>query len=138
MNEPPCSKPTIVEEEASNDDNDDAPVQQGLHRKPKRDSAIKDQQSTGRKRAAKQYPLYRDQPCEWAKATSESPMGGGKVPIPFGCDNLQQARHHGPDKNTLNNEPGNVHRICHWHHNNWHQLNDADYNWANAGKVLRD
>lgn len=53
--------------------------------------------------------------------------GGGKIPI-VGClDGMQQARHHGPDKNTLNNERGNVHRICHTCHNRWHTLNDPDY-----------
>lgn len=55
-----------------------------------------------------------------------------------GCDNLQQCRHHGPDKNTLNNDPGNVHRICHWHHNNWHALNDPDYDWSKAGRNHKD
>lgn len=55
--------------------------------------------------------------------------GGGQKPI-VGCLNgKQQARHHGPDKNTLNNEVGNVHRICHTCHNRWHTLNDDDYVW---------
>jgi len=44
---------------------------------------------------------------------------------------MQEARHHGPDKNTLNNEKGNVHRICHSCHNRWHTLNDEDYIWGN-------
>lgn len=104
----------------------------------KRDSSLKDQQSTGRKRAAKLYPLDRTARCQWSNASGENRMGGGKVPVPFGCNNLQQCRHHGPDKNTLNNEQGNVHRICHWHHNNWHQLNDENYDWANAGKNVKD
>lgn len=56
--------------------------------------------------------------------------GGGTMPI-VGClDGKQQARHHGPDKNTLNNERGNVHRICHTCHNRWHTLNDPDYVWG--------
>jgi hypothetical protein len=37
---------------------------------------------------------------------------------------LQQARHHGPDYNTLNNDPTNVSRICHVCHNRWHAAND--------------
>jgi hypothetical protein len=52
-------------------------------------------------------------------------MGGGPFPVTFGCDNLQSHRHHGPDKNTMNNSDGNVHRICAVHHNNWHAQNDG-------------
>lgn len=93
-------------------------------RSQKRDAALKDQQSTGRKRAARAYPLHRDQPCEWRNKVGQ---GGGNFPIK-GCDNgLQQSRHHGPDKNTLNNEDGNVHRICHTCHNRWHAANDPNY-----------
>lgn len=96
-------------------------------RRNKRDAALRDQQSTGRKRAARLYPLDRNAECEWAGRSS---AGGGEHPIP-GCGvrgstvkGKQQARHHGPDKNTLNNEEGNVHRICHSCHNAWHALND--------------
>lgn len=90
-----------------------------------RDSALKDQQSTGRKRAAKMYPLM-DAPCEWA---NKSNCGGGLKPI-LGClDGLQQARHHGPDKSVTNNEQGNVHRICHACHYRWHAANDLTYDW---------
>lgn len=93
----------------------------------KDDSAIRDQQSTGRKRAAKMYPLDKNAPCEWAMLKN---CGGGKMPI-TGCrDGMQQSRHHGPDKNTLNNEQGNVHRICHTCHNRWHALNDEGYVWT--------
>lgn len=97
-------------------------------RRNKPDAALKDQQSTGRKRAAQLYPLDSEANCEWADASPANPKGGGVNPITVGCENaVQQARHHGPDKNTLNNEPGNVHRICHWHHNNWHARNDPAY-----------
>src|SRR5205809_2598849 len=83
----------------------------------KDDSALIDQQSTGRKRAAKAYPMDPTMLCEWSMKKN---VGGGKNPI-VGClAGLQQARHHGPDKNTLNNEQGNVHRICHHCHNRWH------------------
>lgn len=92
----------------------------------KDDSALRDQQSTGRKRAAKMYPLDPEASCDWKMKKN---AGGGMFPI-VGCLNgLQQARHHGPDKNTLNNERGNVHRICHSCHNRWHTLNDPDYIW---------
>lgn len=97
---------------------------EGWRGKGKRDFKIKDPHSTGRKRAAILFPLDRSEPCEWRNATSGNPMGGGPSPITFGCDNLQSHRHHGPDKNTLNNSEGNVHRICTLHHNNWHSQND--------------
>jgi len=93
-------------------------------RKGKRNATLKDQQSTGRKRAAKLFPLEISSPCEWRNLRN---AGGGKYPI-VGCrTGLQQARHHGPDKNTLNNNEGNVHRICHTCHNRWHARNNAEY-----------
>lgn len=91
------------------------------------DANLKDQQSTGRKRAAKLFPLANGAPCEWR---GKKNCGGGSKPI-VGCfDGTQQARHHGPDKNTLNNEKGNVHRICHTCHNRWHTENDEGYVWG--------
>jgi len=93
----------------------------------KDDSALRDQQSTGRKRAAKLYPLDVEAECDWKMRKN---CGGGTTPI-VGCVNgKQEARHHGPDKNTLNNEKGNVHRICHMCHNRWHTLNDEGYVWG--------
>jgi hypothetical protein len=107
--------------------------------------------SAGRKRAAELYPLDQTKPCEWAGLAN---VGGGKHPI-LGCQpgqGLQKHRHHGPDKDTTNNEPGNVHRICHRCHNYWHAKNDRDYeplphaphaaapvdavNWLAAGNKL--
>ena len=101
----------------------------GSKRRLKRDQSLKDQQSTGRKRAARLYKLDRTAPCEWVGLRLQ---GGGTSPID-GCGlagrpaGKQQARHHGPDKNTLNNEEGNVHRICHLCHNRWHAANDPNY-----------
>lgn len=93
----------------------------------KNDNSLRDQQSTGRKRAAVLYPLNPEANCEWKGLKL---AGGGKQPI-IGCyEGKQQARHHGPDKNTLNNDIGNVHRICHHCHNRWHTLNDEDYEWG--------
>jgi hypothetical protein len=78
------------------------------------------------------YPLDREGDCEWKLQKN---CGGGKSPI-IGCiDGRQEARHHGPDKNTLNNDSGNVHRICHRCHNRWHARNDPDYVW---GSVYND
>lgn len=98
----------------------------GGRRSGKRDAVLKDQQSTGRKRAARLYPLNREAPCEWQ---GKSNCGGGPKPI-VGCQNgLQEARHHGPDKSVSNNEVGNVHRICHSCHYRWHAANDDTYDW---------
>lgn len=96
----------------------------GSWRGGRRNATLRDQQSTGRKRAAALYPLSETESCEWKGLRF---AGGGKYPI-VGCRNgTQQARHHGPDKNTLNNDEGNVHRICHTCHNRWHAKNDPDY-----------
>ena len=92
----------------------------------KDDVNVRDPQSTGRKRAAKLFPLDSSLKCEWSDASEDNPKGGGERPIREGCSNFQQARHHGPDKNTLNNSEGNVHRICHHHHVKWHWDNDEE------------
>lgn len=90
----------------------------------KEDSEVTDPESTGRKRAAQLYPLAKDQPCEWRGLKS---AGGGFNPI-VGCiQGIASNRHHGPDKNTLNNDKGNVHRICADCHNRWHAANDNAY-----------
>jgi hypothetical protein len=92
----------------------------------KDDSALRDQQSTGRKRAAVMYPLDSEADCEWARQFN---CGGNKAIV--GCiDGKQEARHHGPNKNTLDNDAGNVHRICHKCHNRWHATNDEGYVWG--------
>lgn len=85
---------------------------------------LKDPKSTGRKRAAKLYPLDPSAPCEWR---GKKNCGGGKRPI-IGClDGMQKHRHHGPVKDTTRNHEGNVHRICTSCHNHWHELNDLVY-----------
>lgn len=104
------------------------------HQTYKDDSSLRDQQSTGRKRAARWFPLDETKLCEWSMKTN---CGGGPHPITGCAANVQQARHHGPDKNTLNNDKGNVHRICHTCHNRWHTLNDPDYVW-NAVQNLHE
>lgn len=85
---------------------------------------LKDPVSTGRKRAARLYPLDRSNACEWR---GQRNCGGGRRPI-IGClDGFQQHRHHGPVKDTTRNELGNVHRICDDCHVHWHELNDLIY-----------
>lgn len=84
----------------------------------------KDPVSTGRKRAAEMYPISPGMVCEWANLKK---AGGGVVPI-VGCVGRPASdRHHGPDKNTMNNAPSNLHRICDFCHNTWHALNDPYY-----------
>lgn len=90
----------------------------------KADEEVTDPKSTGRKRAAVLYPIADGMVCEWAGLKYAC---GGKFPI-VGClSNPATHRHHGPDKNTLNNDVGNVHRICVHCHNRWHTLNDPVY-----------
>lgn len=93
---------------------------------------ITDITSTGRKRAAMLYPIFENMKCEWAGLKF---AGGGVEPI-IGCDNHiiqpnkgpdKGDRHHGPDKNVINNSPGNVHRICSSCHNRWHAKNNKYY-----------
>lgn len=138
---PTVSVPTITEESVDDDakSNDETrhstrnnsgrgpdTSSRGNTRSGKRDATLKDQQSTGRKRAARLYPLDRESSCEWKNLAN---CGGGTQPI-LGCIlGKQEARHHGPDKSTSNNEEGNVHRICHACHNRWHAANNAEYNW---------
>lgn len=93
-------------------------------------SEVTDVQSTGRKRAAKAYPITEGMKCEWAELKL---AGGGVQPI-IGCPgNVATDRHHGPDKNTLNNTEGNVHRICAICHNRWHTANDPFYGERPSG-----
>jgi len=90
----------------------------------KEPDAITDLESTGRKRAALLYPFMEGMKCEWRNLFN---AGGGVIPI-VGCrSGLATARHHGPDKNTVNNSPNNVHRICADCHNRWHAVNDKFY-----------
>lgn len=97
-------------------------------------SKIGDPYSTGRKRAAVMYPLFKTNPCEWR---GKKNCGGG-TPI-VGCiKGLQQDRHHGPVKNPLRNEPGNVHRICKPCHNRWHEVNDAIYDEKTYDETIHD
>lgn len=88
-------------------------------------SEMRDPVGSGRARAEDLAPIPADYLCEW---TLLSKAGGGPIPI-IGCaGNTATARHHGPDKSTLNNTVGiNLHRICAVCHNRWHALNDPFY-----------
>jgi hypothetical protein len=96
---------------------------------------LKDPQSTGRKRAARLYPIDPEKDCEWQGRKN---CGGGRFPI-IGCvSGKQRDRHHGPVKNTTRNQQGNVHRICKSCHNHWHELNDIPYNELDYGLLPHD
>lgn len=85
---------------------------------------IKDPTSTGRKRAVMIKPIHPGDICEWAWLKE---AGGGVVPI-VGCRGNEATNvHHGPDKDTLNNELENLHKICATCHNRWHTVNDPFY-----------
>lgn len=94
---------------------------------------ITDIKSTGRKRAAMVAPITPGMKCEWAGLRY---AGGGIEPI-IGCDgNILQSgkgrdkgdRHHGPNKNVLDNSVYvNLHRICSRCHNRWHAVNNKFY-----------
>lgn len=111
-----CHSENIPQIESIDDEQDEIKEPKKLN--------LKDPSSTGRKRAARLYPLDRDAPCEWR---GQRNCGGGRFPI-IGCyDGNQQHRHHGPVKRTTRNERGNVHRICDDCHVHWHELNDLTY-----------
>ncbi len=96
---------------------------------------VKDRHSTGRKRAAQLYHIFHGAFCEWRMKKN---CGGGEKPITGCLAGKQEARHHGPVKDTLRNEPGNVHRICTLCHNRWHADNDPIYNEEEYDKTIHD
>jgi hypothetical protein len=96
-------------------------------RRQKDDQAVTDPQSTGRKRAAKLYPLRTETgdpiPCDLANKKSPTLPGYYKVQID-GCGIRQgQSRHHW-SYNTLDNERSNIGLLCHSCHNLIHARND--------------
>lgn len=83
--------------------------------------SVTDLESTGRKRAKLLFPIMEDMPCEWQGLKL---AGGGVVPITGCLKGAAADIHHGPNKSTLGNYVGNVHRICKSCHNRWHSIND--------------
>lgn len=140
-----CYEPVIVDEaevtelwttcccSSKGAEADAAAFVQGVGRPVLEPGDISDIKSTGRKRAAMLYPIYEDMQCEWAFLKN---AGGGIYPI-IGCagNTIKPVkegphaghRHHGPDKNTIENSPGNVHRICARCHVHWHIKNNPTY-----------
>lgn len=92
----------------------------------KDNTLVRDVTSTGRKRAVKIKPIDPANPgiCEWAYLAK---AGGGIEPIVGCAGQPQKAVHHGPDKDTLNNDELNLHAICDHCHNRWHAKNDRYY-----------
>jgi hypothetical protein len=96
---------------------------------------LTDPKSTGRKRQARMYPIQKGQACEWAGKLIRL----ADLPEVVGCINSPATDlHHGPDKNTLNNEKvtwwegpigthENTHLICSDCHNSLHAKHDAFY-----------
>jgi len=86
---------------------------------------MKNAVQAGRARAEDIAPITEGMMCEWAMLRF---AGGGIEPI-VGCEgNEATERHHGPNKSTLDNDPGiNLHRICSKCHNRWHYRNDEYY-----------
>jgi len=73
------------------------------------------------------FPRDASADCEWLgkKFLLES---DGELFV--GCNNgKQDAIHHGPNKDTLVNEVGNVWRVCTRCHNRYHTLIDPTYDW---------
>lgn len=92
-----------------------------------------DPKSTGRKRQARMYPITKGTPCEWA---GKKIVLLGVDAVVIGCINSPATDlHHGPDKNTLNNEKAshgigareNTSIICSDCHNSLHAKHDPLY-----------
>lgn len=94
---------------------------------------MKNPLSAGRRRAGNIMKIPEGYVCEWALLEF---AGGGITPIVGCAGNTAADLHHGPDKGTLNNEPGiNLHRVCEQCHNRWHELNDDYYGPRPAGNI---
>lgn len=90
--------------------------------------------SAGRKRAAADFEINMEAPCDWR---GKANCGGGFIPV-VGCIvGFQVARHHGPDKNTTNNSEENVHLICTPCHNLWHRRNDPEYGQSKCPEGIK-
>jgi hypothetical protein len=99
---------------------------------PRDIGSFDDPKSTGRKRQAEMYPIQKGQACEWASKF----ITLGDLPAIVGCvNNPATDLHHGPDKNTLNNESAsrgvgvldNTWAICSECHNGAHSKHDDFY-----------
>jgi hypothetical protein len=112
---------------------EDEPETTTRTRRLKNDDAVTDQQSTGRKRAAKAFPLKDAEgnriPCDYANMPAPTLPNYMEVQIdgcgvrPGTLPSHAQSRHH-HDYNTLNNERANVALLCHSCHNLLHARND--------------
>lgn len=95
-------------------------------RKQKPNSRLKNPMRTGRLRANSVKPIKPGDTCEWAGLKF---AGGGIVPI-VGClGNAAVTVHHGPDKDWLNNNEENLHKLCKDCHTAYHKFNDPFYDW---------
>ena len=93
-------------------------------RKMKPNSRLKNPMRTGRMRDNAIKPIGPGDKCEWAELKY---AGGGVIPI-VGClGNAATTVHHGPDKDWLNNNEENLHKLCSDCHSAYHKFNDPFY-----------
>lgn len=114
----PCCCPSI---DPAMEDQQSTGTTERLSKRTRRDNVSV---SAGRKRAAADYEIDPNLPCDWRGKLN---CGGGFKPIPGCINGYQTDRHHGPDKNTTNNSDENIHLICKPCHNLWHRRNDPLY-----------
>lgn len=109
------------------EDGEEINVSKGTGRKLKPNSRLRNPARTGRSRANSVKPIKPGDICEWSQLKS---AGGGLVPITGCLNNAAVTVHHGPDKDWLNNEPENLHKICDDCHKAYHKFNDPFYVWV--------
>lgn len=122
----------VVEVEPDRPRYDSGYIHPGAWRFQKNIGEFTDPESTGRKMVKRMYPIGAGVACEWAGKRVLGLPGGTII----GCiNNPATDWHHGPDKNTLNNEKAslgvgaseNVHIICSPCHNLAHAQIDDYY-----------
>lgn len=93
----------------------------GFH---KDDATLKQPARVGRQRANRAKPIKPGDVCEWSELKY---AGGGPVPITGCFRGVAATVHHGPDKDWLNNDLSNLHKICTQCHSMYHIKNDMFY-----------
>ena len=139
-----CRRESVHESSPTGNGNSgDSGMPKASRGRPLKNAAdIEDPHSTWRRRASVEFPLDKEQPCEWLGLKN---VGGGKYPI-VGCvAGKQSSIHHGPVKITIGftdedgtpfdfNREGNLHKVCGRCHNLWHHWNDAPYDASEWSK----
>lgn len=124
--EPVEVKTAIPRTEWDPEDGEELTFSTKTGRKQKPNGRLRNPQRTGRARANSIKPIKPGDTCEWAGLKF---AGGGIIPI-VGClGNAAITVHHGPDKDWLNNEETNLHKLCRDCHTAYHKFNDPFYIW---------